>query len=212
MELDELKILLKAKIEEQIPAKSTDELALLLNNKTQSVIEKLRRSLRIEIITAILFTVVFSAVGIFAKYVSLQIYFSAFAFVCFLFIIVLWFLHKKIKQLSSTPQPVKRNLQTISAILKEYVKRYFQLTMILIPLTVIISFSLGYSDENLYNPQLHNSGFFTLTGSAVNIILIFVYIIVFGVSMYYFTKWYLKKLYGNYLEQLQQLITELEEL
>jgi hypothetical protein len=38
-----------------------------------------------------------------------------------------------------------------------------------------------------------------------------VYMIVLAISVYYFTKWYLKKLYGNYLNELKQYIAELDQ-
>jgi hypothetical protein len=96
-------------------------------------------------------------------------------------------------------------------ILKEYVKRYFQLTMALIPITIFIAFSLGYSEENLHNPELHNPFFPTLTGSMRSVVFVITYLILFSAGMYYVTKWYLKKFYGNYIDQLQSLIKELEE-
>ncbi|HXL58226.1 MAG TPA: hypothetical protein VN958_18320 [Chitinophagaceae bacterium] len=211
MELDELKILLKEKLETQHPAKSTGDISALLGKKTQSVIGKLKRSLWIEIITCLVFTLACATVGIFGSYASLRIYFSIFAVLCFLFLPVLWFLLQKTNKLGSTSLPVKSNLEFIVKILTEYVKRYFQLTMALIPITIFIAFSLGYSDANLHNPELHNPFFPVLTGSTKHIIFVVAYILLFSAGMYYVTKWYLKKFYGNYIDQLQGLIKELEE-
>jgi MFS family permease len=211
MELDELKILLKEKLDTQHPEKSTEDISKLLSKHTQSVIGKLKRSLWIEIIACLVFTLACAAVGVFGKYASLQIYFSIFAILCFLFLPVLWFLLQKTKKLSNTSLPVKSNLEFLVKILKEYVKRYFQLTMALIPITIFIAFLLGYSDENLHNPELHNPFFPILTGSTLNIIFVIIYLLLFPVGMYYVTKWYLKKFYGNYINELQSLIKELEE-
>jgi MFS family permease len=211
MELDELKILLKEKLDTQHPEKSTEDISKLLSKHTQSVIGKLKRSLWIEIIACLVFTLACAAVGVFGKYASLQIYFSIFAILCFLFLPVLWFLLQKTKKLSNTSLPVKSNLEFLVKILKEYVKRYFQLTMALIPITIFIAFSLGYSDENLHNPELHNPFFPTITGSTLSIIFAIIYLILFSVGMYYVTKWYLKKFYGNYIDELQSLIKELGE-
>jgi MFS family permease len=211
MQLDELKILLKEKLDTQHPEKSTEDISKLLSKHTQSVIGKLKRSLWIEIIACLVFALACAAVGVFGKYASLQIYFSIFAILCFLFLPVLWFLLQKTKKLSNTSLPVKSNLEFLVKILKEYVKRYFQLTMALIPITIFIAFSLGYSDENLHNPELHNPFFPTITGSTLSIIFAIIYLILFSVGMYYVTKWYLKKFYGNYIDELQSLIKELEE-
>ncbi len=207
MEFDELKILLKEKLDIQHPVKSTEDISALLNRQTQSVIGKLKRSLWIEIITCIVFTFVCAAIGIFGGYTSLRIYFSIFTVVCLLFLPVLWFLLQKTKKLSSTSLPVKSNLEFIVKILKEYVKRYFQLTMGLIPITLILLLFLGYADV----PDLKDSFSLTLNVSTKQVIFITAYAIVFTIAMYYFTKWYLKKLYGNYIYQLQSFIKELEE-
>src|SRR3954471_2226852 len=172
MEFDELKILLKEKLDTQHAEKSVEDISVLLRKKTQSVIGKLKRSLWIEIIACIVFTLACAAVGVISKYASLRIYFSVFAVLCFLFLPVLWFLLQKTKKLSSTSLPVKSNLEFLVNILKEYVKRYFQLTMALIPITIFVAFSLGYSDENLHNPELYNPFFPTLTGSTRSIIFV----------------------------------------
>ena len=212
MELDELKSLLNDKMERVHREKSTGDLALLLGKKTQSVIGKLKRSLRLEIIACIIFTVACVAVAIFGAYTSLRIYFGIFAAMCFLFFPLLYVLLRKTNELSSSALPVKSNLQTLVKLLNEYVKRYFQLTMILIPVSIIIAFLLGYSDENLHNPALSNPFFPNFEGSSLKTAIVIAYIILFSAGMYYFTKWYLKKLYGNYLKQLEQLIEELENM
>jgi len=211
MELDELKILLKEKLDIQHEEKSTEDISLLLNKNTQSVIGKIKRSLWIEIITCIVFTFACAAISFWGKYAWLRTYFLIFAGICFLFLPVLWFLLQKTKRLSSASLPVKSNLELLVRILKEYVKRYFQLTIALIPITIFVALLLGYSDENLHNPKLHNPFFSEITGSTRKIIYLIAYLVIFSTGMYYATKWYLKKFYGNYIDQLQSLIKELEE-
>jgi len=211
MELDELKSLINQRMERVHPAKSSAEIALLLGKKTRSVVDKIRKSLIIELVTSVIFTFVCLAVAIFGAYTSLRIYFGIFTVICALFIPLLYIKLVKTKKLSNTVVPVKKNLQVLILLIKEYIKRYFQLTMVLIPISLIISFALGYSDENLNNPDLSNPFFPNFIGSPVRIAIVAVYVIVFSVGMYYFTKWYLKKLYGNYIQQLEQLLAELEE-
>jgi len=211
MELDELKIFLKEKLDSQHPEKSSEDISALMSKNTQSVIGKIKRSLWIEIITCIVFTLVCAAVGLWGKYAWLRTYFLIFAGICFLFLPVLWFLLQKTKKLSNASLPVKSNLVLLVGILKEYVKRYFQLTIALIPITILIALSLGYSDASLHNPKVHNPFFQELTASTRKIIFVVAYLIVFSAGMYYVTKWYLKKFYGNYIDQLQSLIKELEE-
>jgi len=207
MELDELKSLINERMERVQTEKSPADIAMLLGKKTQAVTAKIKRSLVIEMVTSVAFTLACIAIAVFGTYSSLRIYFAIFAVICALFIPLLYILFNKTKKLSSTALPVKSNLQTLIKIIREYVKRYFQLTMALIPISLIIAFSLVYTQENLYNPV--QDTFFV--GSPLKTALIAGYIILFSIGMYYFTKWYLKKLYGNYVQQLEMLIEELEE-
>ncbi|MEP6844784.1 MAG: hypothetical protein ABI861_02225 [Panacibacter sp.] len=212
MELDELKSYINGRMERVDAAKSPADIALLLGKKTHSVIGKLKRSLIIELISAIVFTFVCIAIAIFGAYTSLRIYFAIFAVVCALFIVFLYVLLTKTKRLGSSVLPVKSNLQILVNLIREYIKRYFQLTMALIPVSMILALMLGYTDENLYNPEQHDSFFPNFfIGSTLKIALVAGYLVIFSVGMYYITKWYLKKLYGNYMCQLEILIKELEE-
>ena len=205
MELDELKIFFKEKFDVQQPSKSVEEISLLLGKKAQSVVSKLKRSLLIELIACILLTLACIAIAAFSVYTELRIYFSIFAVLCFLFLPLLWFLLKKTEKLSNTTLPVKSNLESLVKILREYIKRYFQITMAMIPISLILVIFLGYN----VNSNLEKNLF---TSATRNQLIFFVaWTIAFTIVLYYFTKWYLKKLYGNYLNELQELIKELEE-
>jgi ABC-type antimicrobial peptide transport system permease subunit len=138
-------------------------------------------------------------------------YFGIFAFVFVLFIVVLFALLKKINKLTGSILPVKVNLQQMAGILKEFVKRYFQLTMALIPVSLGVSFLLGYNDATLYNPSANEPLVITMSKLPWVIAFLLVYIIGLCIGMYYFTRWYLKKLYGNHIQQLDVLIKELED-
>lgn len=211
MELDELKILLKEKPVPMRVVKSPNDIAALLGSKTKSVTGKIRRSLKIEIIACIVFAILCAGFGIFGAYTWLRIYFGIFAVVCLLLLPVLFILLKRTTKFGITDLPVKRNLQLLVNLMQEFVKRYFQITMALIPVSIVMAFLLGYysaapEDTNLQNTSSPNFG-----SIAFIITVLIAYLVFFGWGMYYFTKWYLKKLYGNYLDQLQALIKELEE-
>src|SRR5579885_2075326 len=169
MELDELKALLKDNMEKVQQEKTATQLAIMLCKKTVSLIDKLKRSLIIELIACIVFTIPCVLIAAFGAYTSLRIYFGIFAVVCILFMPLLLSLHKKTKQLGNTAMPIKSNLQTLVKLLKEYVKRYFQLTMVLIPLSICLAFMLGYNDLNLHNAELHSPYFPTFVGSGYKI-------------------------------------------
>jgi hypothetical protein len=209
MELDELKQQLKNKLAVDHTGRSDADIAALLTKRTGSVISKLKRSLWIEIICCILVVLVFGYIGITSGYESLKIYFSVFAILSIGMLFLLVYLLKRTTKLGATILPVKSNLQTIVTIIQEFTKRYFQFTMALIPTCFIFSFLLGYyENDHLWYGSKYSAGHLSVQWKWVVLSL---YIIVFSVGMYYFTKWYLKKLYGNYVAQLKECISELSE-
>ncbi|HNP24968.1 MAG TPA: hypothetical protein PKM63_22480 [Panacibacter sp.] len=210
MELDELKLLLNSKREIPAPEKSVAEIRALLGKKTQSVLGKLSRSLRIELFATILFAILLFFTAWYAPFESLRIYSLIFGLLCLLFFPVILVLLKKVTALTLSSLPVKSNLQQLHEVLRQFVRLYFQLTMALIPVATLLAGWLGYHDQLIYQHA---------TGSEVAqnpeaikyIVLLGIYLVAFTTAMYFFTKWYLKKLYGDYLTQLQGLIKELED-
>ncbi|MES2003410.1 MAG: hypothetical protein V4450_02725 [Bacteroidota bacterium] len=210
MELDDFKAQLKHKLANDHSGRSDADLAALLKGKTLSVVGKLKRSLWIEILCCVLIIFGFGYLGFFGKYHSFRIYFSVFTFVSIGFLVLLIYLLRKTALLSATDQPVKSNLQTIVTTIEEFMKRYFQFTMALIPICFTFAFLLGYNEpEKIPEVDHYAKGLFS---SATQVIVFMVgYMVLLSVGIYYFTKWYLKKLYGNYINQLKECIAELSE-
>jgi len=208
MELDELKYQLKAKMEADTPNTSVETLNKALHSNSQSILGKLKKSLIFEIIVGIIFLIAFIYVSVTSPWWSIRVYFNVFNIVCVVFLLLLFSLLKKINQASASHVPVKSNLTSLLQVLREFVKRYFQLTMGLIPVCFGLSFWLGYQDG------LNNSSAIPeiIHFSSSNQALIFfgVYAVVLTIGIYFFTKWYLKKLYGKYLDELETLIQELD--
>ena len=100
------------------------------------------------------------------------------------------------------------NLNSIIKNLKKYTKNYFWATMILTVATVPIAALVSLNPTGNYNP------FTTMANSDLQL-FVFVYsliIIALVVGNYFFTNWYLKKMYGNYIQELEICLTELDEL
>ena len=211
MELDELKNQIRNKLATDHAGRSDADISSLLNRRTVSVIDKLKRSLWFEIFTCILVILFFAGFGIFSKWNSLRIYFSVFALLAIAFLVIIIYLLRRINELGGTTLPVKSNLQTIVKIIEDFTRRYFQFTMALIPVCFVFAAVLGYSDRQPV-PQIdhfldnHHS-----LGLGMILTIVLIYVLIFSVIVYYFTKWYLKKLYYNYLTQLRACIDELQE-
>jgi hypothetical protein len=210
MELDELKYQLKNRLSGESD-KSAGDLGLMLHSKTKSAVSKLKRSLWIELGCAILFTLVFAGIGLFTRYWSLRVYFGVFSVVFALFTFIIGYLIKRANELSSAESTIKTNLLQLVKIMQEYVKRSFQFTMALLPVCFLFSFWLGYNEPAHFKPQMTNPFFHIVKNKAPVYIFLVIYFVGLSIGLYYFTKWYLKKLYGNYIQQLKQHLGELDE-
>jgi len=208
MNLDDLKIQLNRKLEEnQSFEMAIDSINNFQNFKTTSIAQKIKNSLITEIVFSMLFMLVFIYIAIYTKYTSIKIYFGTFSFLIFSFSVLLVFLLKKTNNLTASSLPVIQNLKKLHSLLSEFVTRYFQFTMFLIPICLIFYAYLGYTDAQ------KNINSFVIMPSTIDtknqLILITIFIILFIAGMYYFTKWYLKKLYGNHLKELEIMIEQL---
>lgn len=209
MELDELKSQLKNKLAADHAGRSGDDIAALLHKKTGSIVDKLKRSLWIEILCGVVVFIVFGYIGLFSSYHSLRIYFSVFTILVAAFVGLLFFLLRRTTRLSSTALPVKSNLQTIINIIEEFMKRYFQFTMALIPICFIFSFLVGYYEPKPMPEADRIAKSIFGQNPWKMIIFLVAYMALLSVGIYYFTKWYLRKLYGKYVTQLKECIEEL---
>lgn len=210
MELDQLKSQINHKLSTDHAGRSANDFADMLTKKTTSVTDKLKRSLWIEIISCIVIILIFAYIGIWSKYTSLRIYFSVFGVLGLVFLTVVIHLLKKTKRLTATPLPVKSNLQTIVDVIQEFMKRYFQFTMALIPVCIIFSFLLGYNEPATI-PEVDKAASTLFTHKWQAIVFLVIYMILLSVGVYYFTRWYLNKFYGRYVEKLKECILDLSE-
>ena len=210
MELDELKSLINHKLANDHAGRSAEDIAALLTKKTVSVIGKLKRNLWIEVIGCIVIIAGFTYLGIAGPYDSFHIYFSVFAVLSVVFLGIIIYLMRRTNQLSATSLPVKSNLQALVKLIEEFSKRYFQFTMALIPICFVFAFLLGYHEPK-HIPTVDN--FAQKYFSAIWQVIAFAvaYMLLLSVGIYYFTKWYIRKLYGRVVDQLKECIRELED-
>ncbi len=210
MELDDLKYQLKNKLATDHTGLSQPDIAELLTRRTVSITDKLKRSLWIEIICGFAIIAGFGYVGFTSDYISMRIYFSAFAVLCVAFVVLLFYLLRRISRLSATTLPVKSNLQTIVNIIEEFTRRYFQFTMALIPVCFFFSLYLAMSEPKPM-PQAEKVAKSIFDASWKVFTFLTVYTLGLCIGIYYFTKWYLRKLYGKFVAKLKECIAELGE-
>ena len=209
MELDDLKTSLNQKLETEHLYLSENDIAAMLTKKANSALGKIRKSLWFEIYSCIVFLIGFGYIAISSRYTSMNIYFGSFTLLCIPFTVLLAYLLKKTDNVAEGTQSIKDNLQSIITILDEFIKRYFQFTMALIPICFVFAFYLGVNEKEAI-PELDNLIDKKSLSKNVVIAILVVYLFGSGLGMYYFTKWYLKKLYGNYVAELKVYINELK--
>lgn len=209
MNLDELKILLNQKLEATESAvKSVAQLQQMLHAKSSSIIHKIKRSVLFEIAFTFLFFIGFSAIYFVSKQRGIAIYFGTFAILCIPFAFILIYLLKRINIYLNSSLDVKTNLTKLYNLIDDFCKKYFQFTMAIIPIAFIFSIYLGtdfFAENNSYSTSIQKN----TTSKNVFYGFLIGYIIAVGFGIYKFTKWYIKKLYGNYLQEIKIMLDDL---
>lgn len=209
MNLDDFKIQINKKLEgSQSFDMAVAEITSFQKFKTLSITEKIKKSLMTEIIFGGIFLILFLALTFLSPYQSIRLYFGVFTIVILMFQILLILLYKRTIKLTTSSLPIIQNLKSLHKTLSEFVKRYFQFTMFLIPICLIFSGYLGYVDGK---NNIDSFNFISFDVSFKNHLFLLSFILIFFIlMMYFFTKWYLKKLYGNHLKNLKKMIDQLE--
>lgn len=210
MELDELKNYLNRQLEEQSPLQSSEEISAILRNKSIGIVDRIRKNLWIEFVISLLAVMAV----LYAKYLGgnyvMQIYFNIFLGITLLFLPIFIWLIRSTYQLSPELSSVKTNLTRLHLLISRFTRFYFIFSMaIFLPVVFYSLIAAGYERSN---HSLMESLQFYMQLPAVPLLLIGLYILVSGVCLYFFTRWYIRTLYGKYLDKLKDLLTELDTL
>ena len=210
MELDELKNYLNRQLEEQSPLQSSGEISAILRNKSIGIVDRIRRSLWIELVISLLAVMaVLYAKNLGGSYV-MQIYFNIFLGITLMFLPIFIGLIRSTYQLSPELSSVKTNLTRLHLLISRFTRFYFIFSMaIFLP---VIFYSLIAAVYERTNQSLMESLQFYMQLPAVPLLLIGLYILGFGIFLYFFARWYIRLLYGKYLDKLKDLLTELDTL
>ncbi len=210
MELEELKNYLNRQLEEQSPLQSSEEISAILRNKSIGIVDRIRRSLWIEFVISLLAVVaVLYAKNLGGSYV-MQIYFNIFLGITLMFLPIFIWLIRSTYQLSPELSSVKTNLTRLHLLISRFTRFYFIFSMaIFLP---VIFYSLIAAVYERSNQSLMESLQFYMQLPAVPLLLIGLYILGFGIFLYFFARWYIRLLYGKYLDKLKDLLTELDTL
>jgi hypothetical protein len=207
VELDELKQIWLQKKEQ--PASNIDVKGLreLLKGKSFSIFEKLRRNLFIEII---LYAVSLSLIIGVACYFRSRVI-TTLIMVCIVCVFIPYLIYyiskyNQLRKLSFFSNDIKSSLEQSIATLQKYLNLYMVGSIVLTPVTVfLVSTIFMYELKELglllyFNPTgkgfIWTALFFAVFATVLNIP---------------FMRWYVRKMYGKYVNELQQCLDELQE-
>jgi amino acid transporter len=209
MELDDLKGMINQKLMEGSPTMTENNFTHILKGKASSVISKIKKSLWFEIAGCVLVVFLFIGIALFSSHSSLKIYSGVFGVIFIPFSLIYFYLLKKINEFDQSVLPIKENLHQLIKMLEDFTRRYFQFNMALLPICFLFAFYLGYNEKEPISVLDNLSDKLRVTKSVyIGFLIGYCIAMVFG--LVYLTKWYIRKLYGKYIDQLKVLLAELK--
>lgn len=202
MELEDLKQIWKSH-EQGYEPKQESEIASMLKRKSNSIIGQLKRNVWFELIFTIMCSIALAVYSftleggaIMWTIISLLVLFA-----CYLFYYV-----KKLMLLGrfdSSDENMKTSLESLYKKLSVYISFYKKSYAILYPVYFCLGIFFGALDSGL-------DGFLERMKDPKTVVLLVVLTGVFFIFTFILTNLYLKKLYGNHLNKLKDLLTELQ--
>jgi len=202
MELDDLKSIWKQDKPGFEPKKEA-EIASMIKGRSNSIISKLKRSVWFELIFTIVCGIVF---GVYALTLESGALMWTIISLIVLFVSYLFYYVKKIVLLNkfdSSTENLKNSLQHLSERLTTYLNFYKKSYAILYPVYFCLGLLFGAMERGI-DDFLHR------LSQPKTILYLIVLAGIFFVCTILITNWYLKKLYGNHLDKLKELLNELQ--
>jgi hypothetical protein len=205
MELEQLKDMWK----EQEPDRPRD-VQPLLNKKSNSPIAKMKKHLVMELSAVILMygiVIIYFFAAYKGRFSSVSI---LYLFIGVVFCIYYFKKFKLLKEMECMACQVKTNLSKQLDTLEKYIRFYLIAGTALIPLVLIFFYWFGYTylpkGREFFFPQpsetitvLQSIGIFMLITTVATVL------------SYYLNKWYIRKLYGTYIDKLKEMLLQMED-
>jgi len=206
MELDQFKSMWQ---KEASPPKASEHMLPLLSRRSNNPIARMKRNLLVELIAIVVlygFTIVYYAVAFRGRLNEV----SWFMITIALFFFVYYYRKNKLlNEMECVSCQVKSNLERQVKTLEKYIRFYLIAGTVLIPLTILFFSLILYWKL----PVIPTSVFFPRKGFPVweTTSAWILVVLVSTVLAYYLNKWYVRKLYGNHVKKLKELLAEMDE-
>jgi uncharacterized membrane protein (DUF485 family) len=202
MELEDLKSIWKGNLFE---AKQTDEIAAMLKGRSNLTIARLKRSVRFELLLTIAFGLLLLYLAITLRSGAVKWSIVSMVLLGFAYIIYYVMKMRVLNRFDPSQQNIRENLEKLVSSMEAYLKFYKTSYTILYP----VYFFLGVVFVALERGM---DAFLHQLGQPETILrFAFVSLVVLVVSLF-LSKWYLKKLYGNHLDALKELLRDIKEM
>ncbi|NJM26400.1 MAG: hypothetical protein HC859_13860 [Bacteroidia bacterium] len=202
MELDEFKELWKQH-DPSFEPKNEAELAAMLKGKSKSIIAKLKRSVWFELLVTIV-------TGLLLVYFSFSMpdgymkwIFTSFLVMFLAYIVYYVMKLRLLNTFDASEDHLRAHLERLINDLTGYLKFYRKSYTYLYPFyffLMLLFIEIDRGKEEFFNQLSQPKTILSLLGFCV----------LFSLAAIWFTNWYLKKLYGNHLEKLRNLLNDLE--
>ena len=206
MELDQLKTIWK---NDAAQAKEDAQLISIMSRRSNNPIARMKRNLFFELTAIVVLyglTIAYYAYAFQGKMREVSWFMIAIA-LCFF--VYYYFKNRLLNKMECLSCQVKSNLQRQVSTLEKYVKFYLIVGTALVPLTIVFFSWLIYVKSPLKPKSiLYYSDAYPWWQTML------AWIIIMGIStvfIYYANKWYVKRLYGNHIVKLKQLLAEIDE-
>ena len=210
MNIEELKSIWQIHTKETIAVQrvDVDKIRQLAKGKANHALDAFSRNILFDIGFLCLFLIIGFVAMFFYQHniVTTIILVTTLIFLPFFFIFIKKYY--QIQKIQLQTNTLYENLNSIIKNLKNYTKNYFWATMILTIATVPIAALISLNPTNGANP------FTTMASNDLQLFIMGYSLIMIALvaGNYFFTSWYLKKMYGNYINELEGCLTELDEL
>lgn len=200
MKLEELKNIWEDYATET-PKVNPEEIETLLKGRTQTALQKINRSIRIEGGILLAFIFVFSSLSLinFGFYQKLIAVFLISISLIALFSYI--YVSRKLNRILFIHQNLKEAVEKLLMLMEKFSKAYLYVTIMLTPFSFLSGFFYGFFAFGGQEVEVS----LTILGLALG------FLVLVMCSVYPLTKWLLQKLYGKYIQQLKEVQQELAE-
>lgn len=201
MELDDLKYIWKNN-EPGFQPKGESEIALMLKGKSKSLVDKLMRSVWLELTLTLASGIALLVYALTLPSGALKWTSSAILFI--LVVYTVYYIKKLmlLKRFDPANENLRATLETLVTSLTSYLIFYKRSYTILYPVYFVLGLLFSFLDRG-------TNDFLEALSRPRTIVVLLSVATIFYVGTIWFVQWMLRKLYGNHLDKLKALVNDL---